>query len=55
MAVVINEMEIEPGASEASSGAPASGSKGGKKPLDQHEVERAIAKQMERSARVRAH
>jgi hypothetical protein len=54
MAVVINEMEVVPASPEA---AP-SGTNSDLKPkqvADPREVERALLKQIERSARVRAH
>ena len=53
MAVVVNEMEITP-AAESSTATAAEGKSNGKS-LDPREVERALMKQMERRARLRAH
>ena len=54
MAVVINEMEVTP-AVESSSPEADSGGKSNGKPMDPRELERALARQMERKVRVRAH
>lgn len=54
MAVVVNEMEITPAAETAATATSAEGKSNGK-PLDPREVERALIKQMERRARLRAH
>jgi hypothetical protein len=55
MPVVVNEMEVVPAARESEGSGSGSGGTSGGKPLDPREVERALAKQMERCARVRAH
>ncbi|HEY3301936.1 MAG TPA: hypothetical protein VGL70_00220 [Candidatus Binatia bacterium] len=55
MAVVINELEVVPAAPAASAGAAPSTSEASASPPDPREIERAVARQMERCARVRAH
>ena len=55
MAVVVNEMEVTPVAPKSSSAGAGSDGKSNGKPMDAQEVERAMAKQMERRSRVRAH
>lgn len=55
MAVVVNEMEVTPAAPEGAGSGKGSGGKSNGKPMDPREVERALAKQMERRIRVRAH
>lgn len=55
MAVVVNEMEVEPAAPESTGSGKAPGGKSNGKPMDPREVERAVVKQMERRIRVRAH
>jgi hypothetical protein len=55
MAVVVNEMEVTPGAPESSNSGGGTGGKSNGKPLDPREVEIAVVKQMERRIRVRAH
>jgi hypothetical protein len=55
MAVVVNEMEVVPGAPEAAGSGAGSGGKADGKPIDPREVERAVMKQLERRTRVRAH
>ena len=55
MAVVVNEMEVTPAASEGASLKASPGEAANAKPLDPREVECALVKQMERRNRVRAH
>lgn len=54
MPVVINELELSP-ATQESAGSAVSSSATAAGPSDEHQIEKALAQQMERCARVRAH